>query len=257
MIHYAPLSTTGEPLVRRLRVPILRPAPLLAAFAVGFLVIAAADLAPRSSQTRLPHKAGLLDLIREEDSRTRALRARVESLAREIDVLRRRAEGRAGRIGELRRRIDGLAGVAGLTAVAGPGIVVTLTDSSLQRSPTGDPNDLVVHEEDLQAVVNGLWGAGAEAIAINGERITGASAIRCVGNTLLLHGSVYSPPYRIAAIGDARALRDGLSKDRLVERFRLIAQEFKLGLEVADEQVMRLPAFRGLVVSRFADALRS
>lgn len=226
-------------------------APLLAVVAVGFLLVAAASLAP-PERPRQPRKISLVDLIRQEDARTRALRARLDSLAAELDALRRRSEGREGSIAALRARIDRLSTAAGLTPVAGPGVVVELTDSSLERSPTGDPNDLVIHEEDLQAVVNGLWAAGAEAIAINGERITSSSAIRCVGNTLLLHGSVHSPPYRIAAIGAPAALRSGLDGDPLVQHVRLLAQEFRLGFSVAQEAVVRLPAFRGIVVSRFA-----
>ncbi|MGH2678617.1 MAG: DUF881 domain-containing protein, partial [Actinomycetota bacterium] len=86
-------------------------------------------------------------------------------------------------------------------------VVVTLDDSPASRSPTGDPNDLVIHERDLQTVVNALWGAGAEAVGINGERLTSTSAVRCAGNTLLLHGTLHSPPYRVAAIGDPAALK--------------------------------------------------
>lgn len=230
-------------------------APLLVVVGVGFLFVSAASLAP-PERPRQPRKISLVDLIREEDARTRALRARLDSLAAELDALRRRSEGREGTIAALRSRIDRLSTAAGLTPVSGPGLIVELKDSSLDRSPTGDPNDLVIHEEDLQAVVNGLWAVGAEAIAINGERITAASAIRCVGNTLLLHGSVYSPPYRIAAIGSPARMRGGFGRDPLVERVRLLAQEFKLGFTVTEQALLQLPAFRGIVVSRFAERAR-
>ena len=89
----------------------------------------------------------------------------------------------------------------------GPGLVVTLNDA--QRDAEGrfprdaSPDDLVVHQQDIQAVLNALWSAGAEGIQMQDQRIIGTSAPRCVGNTLLLNGRTYSPPYVITAIGDA------------------------------------------------------
>ena len=135
---------------------------------------------------------------------------------------------------------------AGLGAVRGPGLVVVLSDSTLRESPTGDPNDLVIHEQDLQAVVNALWAGGAEAIAINGERITALSAVRCVGNTLLLHGSVYAPPYRVSAIGDARTLEFALDASEDVAAFRQAAADFRLGYQIKRRSSMALPAYRGV-----------
>src|SRR5690606_41382455 len=64
------------------------------------------------------------------------------------------------------------------------------------------PDDLVVHQQDLEAVINALWAGGAEALMVQDQRITSLSSVRCVGNVLLLHGRHYSPPYRISAIGD-------------------------------------------------------
>ena len=162
------------------------------------------------------------------------------------------AAGREQRLTQIRELIDGLAPYAGLGAVEGPGIRVELRDSTLRDSPTGDPNDLVIHEEDLQAVVNALWAGGAEAVTINGERVTTLTAIRCVGNTLLLHGSVYSPPYKIAAIGSHAKLTEALNADDSVERLRIVAEKFKLGFTVTKSDRVSAPAFRGITALRFA-----
>src|SRR5436189_127421 len=78
-------------------------------------------------------------------------------------------------------------GIGGLAAMRGPGLKVTLDDSKLDKPPAGNVNDLVIHSQDVQAVVNALWQAGAEAVAINGQRLVGTSAVLCVGNTLLLN----------------------------------------------------------------------
>jgi uncharacterized protein YlxW (UPF0749 family) len=132
-------------------------------------------------------------------------------------------------------------------------VKVTLADSTLRESPTGDPNDLVIHEQDIQAVVNALWAGGAEGIAINGERITSLSAVRCVGNTLLLHGSVYSPPYKVFAIGDPARLHAGLDGDDGVDRLKIVAEKFRLVFQVADSKALSLPEFRGLNLVRYAE----
>ena len=105
-------------------------------------------------------------------------------------------------------RAPGWPSTPALTPVRGPGLVVTLNDA--QRDAEGrfprdaSPDDLVVHQQDIEAVLNALWSAGAEGIQMQDQRIIGTSAPRCVGNTLLLNGRTYSPPYVITAIGDPR-----------------------------------------------------
>ena len=105
---------------------------------------------------------------------------------------------------------------AGEIALTGPGAEVVLDDAVL---PLGGPlsgltiDDYVVHQQDVQGVVNALWSGGAEAMSINNQRISALTAIRCVGNTLLLAGRVYSPPYRIRAIGNQVRLRTALFTD--------------------------------------------
>src|SRR4029434_10732928 len=92
--------------------------------------------------------------------------------------------------------------VAGLTAVAGPAVTVTLSDAPASVVADGiDPDLLVVHQQDIQAVVNALWSGGAEAMTIQGQRVVSTTGIKCVGNVVILHGVPYSPPYRISAIG--------------------------------------------------------
>jgi uncharacterized protein YlxW (UPF0749 family) len=205
----------------------------------------------------LSRKARLVDLIRRDDDRARDLRRRLDGLTGDLERLEASVARQERGLRALRSRLDALEPLAGLIAVDGPGLAIELRDSILRESPSGDPNDLVIHEQDLQAVVNGLWNAGAEAIAINGERITALSAVRCVGNTLLLHGSVYSPPYRIRAIGNPGGLLRGLDRDPLVQRFRVVADDFRLGFDVTPKDRLELPPFRGIVATRFArDARR-
>ena len=219
-----------------------------AALTVGLLalilaVAAQADTAPLAS--RSGRRPQLVELIRAEQARTRTLQATDEDLEAQVTALEQREAGGAQRLARVQRRIDGIIGPAGLTAVRGPGVTSVLTDSRLPTTPSGNLNDLVVHEQDLQAVINALWAGGAEAISVNGERILATTAIRCVGNTLLLHGAVYSPPYTISAIGDEGTLRAELDRDPAVQRFRAAAREFRLGFSVTADDTLVIPAYEG------------
>ena len=130
-------------------------------------------------------------------------------------------------------RVNALATAAGLDPVRGPGVVVTLTDAP--RDANGlfprdaAPDDLVVHQQDIDAVLNALWSAGAEAVQMQDQRIIATSAPRCVGNTLLLNGRTYSPPYTIAAIGDSATMQDALAAAPLVRLYRQYVIRFGLG----------------------------
>ena len=215
---------------------------------LGFAIVAAATL-PHPGP-RVSRRARLIDLIAAEDDRTRSLKRQLDQLQGALARLQKSA-AEAG-LAEVQQRIDQLGPYAGLVEVTGPGVLVEMRDSPLRRSPTGDPNDLVIHQQDIQAVVNALWAGGAEAISINGERLTSDSAVRCVGNTLLLHGSVYAPPYRISAIGDQVKLAAILASDPLVDRFRIFVEDLHLGFIVQLSKRLTVPAFRGVITDSSA-----
>ncbi|HVF21188.1 MAG TPA: DUF881 domain-containing protein, partial [Mycobacteriales bacterium] len=146
--------------------------------------------------------------------------------------------------------VDTLLGPAGLLPVVGPGLEVSLDDAPRLRdgqTRPGDPSpdDLVVHEQDVLAVINALWAGGAEAVSVMGDRIIATSSVRCVGNTLLLHGAVYSPPFRVAAIGDASALTEALARAPGVRVFRSYVEAYGLGYQVTRKTSISLPAYDG------------
>jgi uncharacterized protein YlxW (UPF0749 family) len=148
-----------------------------------------------------------------------------------------------------------LGAAAGLTAVAGPGLVVSLDDaprSARDRPqepgvPTPTANDLVVHQQDVQAALNGLRAGGAQALSVMGQRVIATTAVRCVGNTLLVNGKVYSPPFVIAALGDPEKLRAGVDNEPGVQIFRQYVAAYGLRLDVSTETDMKLPAYAGAV----------
>lgn len=151
-------------------------------------------------------------------------------------------------------------GGAGLSAVRGGGLTVSLNDAP-RRAGDGIPSgatadDLVVHQQDVQAVVNALWAGGAEAMTIMGVRVISTSAVRCVGNTLLLQGRVYSPPFVITAIGDPDTLRTALNNSPAVSVYRSAVDAYGLGYQVRSEGDVTLPAYDDSTALQYATVLR-
>ena len=144
-------------------------------------------------------------------------------------IARRSAEIRAT-VPDLELAID-----AGMSPVHGPCLMVTLQDA--QRDANGrfprdaSPDDLVVHQQDIQAVLNALWSAGAEAIQMQDQRLIATSVPRCVGNTLLLNGRTYSPPYTITAIGNVETMQAALVAAPLVTLYKQYVVRFGLGYQ--------------------------
>lgn len=122
------------------------------------------------------------------------------------------------------RRIERLEDPTGFTARSGAAVTVTLTDapeSVIDTATTSEQmNDMVVHQQDIQAVVNAMWRAGAEAVTIQGKRIIATTGIKCSGNTVQLQGLPYSPPYVITAIGDQLDIYAEVQSDDYVELYR-------------------------------------
>jgi uncharacterized protein YlxW (UPF0749 family) len=152
--------------------------------------------------------------------------------------------------------------VTGAVATTGPGLEVTVDDAA-SVADAGDgsdprdqdaPEDGRVLDQDLQLVVNGLWAAGAEAISINGQRLTALSAIRSAGQAVLVDYRPLSPPYRISAVGDPERLRARFAAGPGGRDLRELQENFGVRAEVATAQRMTLPA-SSTVVTRRAKAV--
>lgn len=175
----------------------------------------------------------LVDLVREAQLSVDRLSAQRDALVGQVEAAKRVPDSIDGTVAALLEKTAPLAAAAGLDPMRGPGLVVTLTDA--QRDANGrfprdaSPDDLVVHQQDIQAVLNALWSAGAEAVQMQDQRLITTSAARCVGNTLLLNGSTYSPPYTVTAIGDVGAMQAALAAAPLVTLYKQYVVRFGLG----------------------------
>jgi uncharacterized protein YlxW (UPF0749 family) len=232
--------------VNRLR---WRPWVVLGCAGLGFLAAIVLLGRPAVPPDRLPRRFVLANLIDKQQQQETLLRRQADQLRRQIEALQ---SGIAGQTNGSAARATALREadlIAGLTAVRGPGVRVVLDDSNLPRAPSGNLNDLVIHSQDVQAVVNALWRSGAEAVAINGERLVSTSAVLCVGNTLLLNGTVHSTPFEVDALG-AQAGR--FDADPLVRRLHSDASNFGLRFSVDSVGSLDVPAYSGLASLQFA-----
>jgi uncharacterized protein YlxW (UPF0749 family) len=195
------------------------------------LLLAATHGVSGGAEIRRSDAPRLVDLVREAQSTVSRLNAERDGLANKIDSAHGRSPDAA--LAAMLRRSTELAGDADMDPVHGPGLVVTLEDA--QRDADGrfprdaSPDDLVVHQQDIQAVLNALWSAGAEAIQMQDQRMIATSVPRCVGNTLLLNGRTYSPPYTVTAIGNAAAMQAALAAAPVVTLYKQYVVRFGLG----------------------------
>ena len=171
----------------------------------GFLFVAASVNADGTDLR--PAGGDVGSLLKERSDRIDDRRATARKLRADIDTLSASVSGAA--LDDYRDKVAKLESPTGLTALEGPGVRVTLTDAPKSVDPGGaDPNLLVVHQQDIQAFVNALWVGGAEAVSLQGQRLISTTGIKCVGNTVVLDGVPYSPPYVIEAIGDTSSMND-------------------------------------------------
>ena len=224
--------------------------------AAGVLFAVAARL-PHDTTLRTPGTtAHLADLVRAAEQQVQAGDRTLTGLQAQVAAATKLAGANDSGVAAAQAQVAPLQQPAGLTAVSGPGITVTLNDAADPAALPGvDPNQLVVHQSDLQSVVNALWAGGAEAMSIAGQRVIATSAVRCVGNTLLLNGNVYSPPFRVAAIGPYRTMVRELNASAGVRLFRQAAQYYGLGYTVEQSSQLQLPAYRGPVSLTYAKAV--
>ncbi|MEU5978141.1 DUF881 domain-containing protein [Streptomyces sp. NPDC047315] len=196
----------------------------------------------------------LSDLIQQRSDRNGELDESTGRLRDDVDALARRDDGYTRAENE---KFDALQKASGTERVSGDALTVTLNDAPPDaRAAPGYPepqaNDLVIHQQDLQAVVNALWAGGARGIQVMDQRLISTSAVRCVGNTLILQGRVYSPPYKITAVGDRERLRAALDRSTAIQNYQLYVEAYGLGWKVDERRAVTLPGYSGTVDLHYA-----
>lgn len=187
----------------------------------------------------------LLQLYRDsEDERKR--------LETEVDSLRSRALDQAASEPAASPEVEKLRVLTGLTAVRGPGVVVTLDDSQAQGPLGGNQDLFLIHDEDLLGVLNELWDAGAEAISINGQRLVTNSEVRCAGPTTSVNKVRIGVPFTISAVGDPEALGAAMSyRGGVVESLKVWGIRVKVDVKTGPGDIY-VPPYRGSLRLEYA-----
>jgi len=214
----------------------------------GLMVMVSAVNA-RGSDLRPARNTDLVSLVKAQSRRNAELARDVTVRRAEVDRLSTEQTAQS----DLAPRLAERAAQAGLTAVTGPAVTVTLDDAPASVSANGlDPDLLVVHQQDIQAVVNALWSGGAEAMTIQGQRVISTTGVKCVGNTVVLHGVPYAPPYVISAIGDQRRLRAALADSSAVAIYRQYVEAYGLVYRQRSPDRVTFDAHEGLLDLQYA-----
>jgi uncharacterized protein YlxW (UPF0749 family) len=199
-------------------------------------------------------RGDLPGLIEAESARAQARQARVSGLRESLDQGTRAAARGSAEVQALQEQADALTGPAGLEPVRGPALIVALDDAprDTPKAAGARPDDLVVHQQDVQAVVNALWAGGAEAMMLQDQRVISTSAVRCVGNTLILQGRVYSPPYVITAVGNVAGMQRAIAASAQIDLYRQYVEALGLGWSVSEQSEAILPAYAGSLTLEYA-----
>jgi uncharacterized protein YlxW (UPF0749 family) len=228
------------------RLPSVQVTLALALLVLGFLI--AAQLAgekPRtqySTQERAPLIQSALDL----ETRQEALKAEIVRLRAQIGDLEAQDPGAAASLRQLYADLEQARLAAGLIAVSGPGLAFKLEDGTPAAGV-----DALVTSQDVRILVRELWLAGAEGIAINGERVAATTAVIDIGGSLLVNSAYLAPPYTIRAVGPPDLYDRLRSSVSFVDFVQGRVERSGLSLSVAELASVDLPAFAGTVNLRF------
>jgi uncharacterized protein YlxW (UPF0749 family) len=219
-----------------------------ALFVLGFLI--AAQLAaegPRvryTSQERAPLIETALGLQAQQDT----LQARILDLRAQIVELEGAEPGSEALVRELNAALEHARLAGGLVQLTGPGIVFRLEDAG----DAGNASDSLVTARDIRTLVQELWLVGAEAVSVNGERVTNGTAVLDIGNAILANSAYLAPPYQVNTIGPDDLYDRLTSSAPFVEFVRNRLEPDGIRLTVAESDSVTVPAYAGTIRRRYA-----
>jgi uncharacterized protein YlxW (UPF0749 family) len=238
-------ESSGPPSGEKGKLTGRRLAALVAAGLAGLILVTAAEEARRSAPALAKTKADLVTQVKARTDQVAALQRQVTTLSDTLAQLR--GVGLAGSATgrNLSSQLGRLQVATGGIPVSGPAVKVTLSDAPLPANAI-DPAKAVsggqVLDSDLQHVVNALWASGAEAIAVNGQRVTELTSIRAAGDAIVVDFRPVDPPYVVTAIGDPDALQQSFVSSSAAAALRTYSQAYGLGFTVKGVAGVTLPA---------------
>ena len=229
--------------------------PLVVLVCGGLFVVSAIN--SHGTDLRPGRYTDLASLAGSERHDYQTLQSQVSDLQKQVTELTNAVPDATVR--KARERADALRLPAGLSPVSGEGVSITLSDAprDLIEKTSLNPNRLVVHQQDIQAVVNALWAGGAQAVTIAGQRLVTTTGIKCSGSTVLLQGVPYPQPFVIKAVGNQQSLLAAIEHSTYLQYYRSDAAnpEIHVGWSLAVEPNVTAPAYKGLLDLTYAKPL--
>ena len=220
----------------------------LLCFIIGFFFVQEQHIQHTASSSSSNMKSEtLISLITNLETETGALEDHLAQIRQETEQLVSESSSGVSHLTNRQKQLSDQQIQAGITALEGPGITVTLDDNStgMINAPNDDPNHYVIHYENILYIVNDLRNAGAEGISINGQRIVVSSEIRCVGNVTLVNTTRLAPPFEISAIGNPSDLENAIKKSATYQELQLTGFPVSYKTTGLHGKKIVLPAYTG------------
>ena len=224
---------------------------LLPAVLFGLLVSVQWRTQSERNELTIRYNTPLLDAAKTLQNEQNSLKVTLAELRAELDQIQTSASTQSDAAKDLQSRIDGLKTVAGLNERSGDGVEIVLDDAR-GAAAAKDVEKSICHNTDLTDIVNQAWRGGAEAIAINDERIVGSSSIYCVGSTIMVNGTLMSPPFKVLVIGPQNELLATYDDPTQLRDIKQRRDIYGLGFRVSRATGLHLPPYRGALNVRFA-----
>jgi len=227
---------------------------LVPALLFGVLVAAQWQTQLERGQLAVRYNAPLTEAAQSLQTEQNTLKGQLSDLRRQLDTIQANASTQSGATRELQARIDELKSRAGLTAVVGEGVVAHLDDARQSPANSKDLDKSACHATDLTDIVNTAWRGGAQAVAVNDERIVGTSSVYCVGSTIMVNGTLMSPPFQVVAIGKQDQLLSAFQDPAQLRDIKQRNEAHGLGFRVSRATALQAPAYSGALNVRAAQS---
>jgi len=244
------MATLAGRAPRRLGAPLVLIFP---AVLFGLLVSLQWRTQQERSELTVRYNAPLLDAANSLQKEQNTLKAQLADLRAQLDAIQVGAASQSTASRDLQARIEELRSAAGLTERTGDGVVITLDDArSTSPAQTTNVDKSICHSTDLTDIVNTAWRGGAQAIAINGERVVGSTSVYCVGSTIMVNGTLMSPPFSVLVIGPQNEVLAAYDDPNELRDIKQRRDVYGLGFRVMRTTAVKVPPYGGALNVHYA-----
>jgi uncharacterized protein YlxW (UPF0749 family) len=228
----------------------------LATFLVTSLAATQFRSQPLPPSNRLARDEALRKSVNQLEDQNRTLKAHLQSLQADVKAGVDESANRSSAFQKVKAQLDDQKVVAGLTPLHGPGLTILLHDGTDPNDPADRSLGWTIHYQDLQDIVNVLWASGAEAIAVNGQRVVPSTAFHYAGVNILLNtASRLTGPYTVKALGDPSSLAKGLGDPDQLAELKSRNRIYRLGFSWLRSTALGVPAYDATFLVKYAQPL--